>query len=248
MFTCRRTRNFLSDTASSMGLWAVLLQRDFGHKVSEWDFCCRPACRQTLTVVHVARQIFGAITESTLASSQSQYRLFYTEYVKCQRNWTTGRPLSQGPMRFQMHIQQYAVCGNLVAVGSFDGTIRVGDVDTDAISEPFSERHDSAVTALFVQDDPCIVVSGTGLLPWMAQGTGIGGFRYVPRLIMCTAHQPLTASVFFLDRPTIKVWRMVSGIAQLAARGQWECVKTIGGGSGSLQQVRLVEACFAPFY
>jgi hypothetical protein len=77
-----------------------------------------------------------------------------------------------------MHIQQYATSGNLVAVGSFDGSLRVGDADTDAISEPFSgSTHDAAVTALYVSPDCRTIVSGTGLLPWMAHGTARGTFR-----------------------------------------------------------------------
>lgn len=83
-------------------------------------------------------------------------------------------------MRFQMHIQEYAASStNLVAVGSFDGAIRLGDVDTDAISEPLPDTHVNAVTALYVCDDNSTIVSGSGLLPWMAHGANALQFRFV---------------------------------------------------------------------
>ncbi len=68
---------------------------------------------------------------------------------------------------------------NLVAVGSFDGTLRVGAADTEAVSDVFADRHETTVTALYVADDGYTVISGCGLLPWMAGGANAAALRCV---------------------------------------------------------------------
>jgi hypothetical protein len=41
-------------------------------------------------------QIGGVVTESTLMVAHSQYRLFFTEMLKCESNWRAGRQIAQG--------------------------------------------------------------------------------------------------------------------------------------------------------
>lgn len=196
--TGRRINVFLSDNSQSMGLWGALLQRDFHNKIT------------------------GVISESTLVAARSQYRLFYREMLNCNTNWDLGKPINQGSIQFASHIQEYAVAGHIAVIGSFNGTLKVGDINTGTISDPFPEFHTSntmghaAVKALHISEDCSTIISGSGLLPWMV------------------VHGDENASSF---RATIKVWKMPQPVTSMVVRGEWACFATFQDFQGSVRQV-----------
>ena len=70
-----------------------------------------------------------------------------------------------------------------ILVGSFDGTVRIGDGDTDAISEPLPNGLNSAVTALCLSKAKTTVAAASGQLPWMDNTATANGVRCVLSII-----------------------------------------------------------------
>ena len=88
------------------------------------------------------------------------------------RQWRSGQPVKQGPLEFKIHVQIFAMRDQTILVGSFDGTVRIGDGDTDAISEPLPNGLNTAVTALCLSKSKTTVVAASGQLPWINPTAG----------------------------------------------------------------------------